>query len=80
MIESLENGFETTEDSFATKVQNQLQTSESREALRAGLGQKYVETILRGTRNKESNIDDVYGVYLYKDGLMFGNKKTFRRE
>ena len=37
-IESLENVFETTEDSLATKVQNQLQTSEGREALRAGLG------------------------------------------
>ncbi|EGI65245.1 hypothetical protein G5I_06300 [Acromyrmex echinatior] len=31
-IESLENVFETTEDSLATKIQNQLQTSEDREA------------------------------------------------
>jgi len=47
--------FETTVDSLATKVQNQLQTSEGREALRAGLGplcQKYVETILRGAQDK----------------------------
>ena len=37
------------------------------------LGQKYVEAILRGTRDKQkSNVD--YGVYLHKDGLMFGNK------
>ena len=79
-IESLENVFETTEDSLATKIQNQLQTSEGREALRAGLGplgQKYVEAALRGVQDKESGIDHVYGVYLHKDGLMFGNK--FRR-
>ncbi|KYN20068.1 hypothetical protein ALC57_07574 [Trachymyrmex cornetzi] len=77
-IESLENVFETTEDSLATKVQNQLQTSEGREALRANLdqlGQKYVEAVLRGTHDKESGIDHVYGVYLHKDGLMFGNKR-----
>ncbi|KYN14541.1 hypothetical protein ALC57_13238 [Trachymyrmex cornetzi] len=67
-IESLENVFETTEDSLATKVQNQLQTSEGREALRANLGplgQKYVEAVLRGAQDKESGIDHVYGVYLY---------------
>ncbi|KYN09192.1 hypothetical protein ALC57_18705 [Trachymyrmex cornetzi] len=77
-IESLENVFETTEDSLATKVQNQLQTSEGREALRANLGplgQKYVEAVLRGAQDKESGIDHVYGVYLHKDGLMFGNKR-----
>ena len=38
------------------------------------LGQKYVEAVLRGTRDKQkSDID--YGIYLYKDGLMFGNKR-----
>jgi len=55
-IESLNNVFETTEDSLATKVQNQLQTSEDRETLRASLGplgQKYVEAVLRESRNKE---------------------------
>jgi len=35
-IESLENVFEMTEDSLATKVRNELQMSESRQALRAG--------------------------------------------
>ena len=77
-IESLENVFKTTEDSLATKVQNQLQTSKSRETLRAGLsplGQKYVEAVLRGAQNKESGIDHVYSVYLHKDGLMFDNKR-----
>ena len=78
-IESLDNVFETTDDSLATKVQNQLQTSEGREALQAGLGplgQKYVEAVLRGARDKQkSGIDYVYGVYLHKDGLMFGNKR-----
>ena len=39
------------------------------------LGQKYVEAVLRGARDKESDIDRVYGVYLHEDGLMFGNKR-----
>jgi len=49
----------------------------SRGLLRANLGplgQKYVETVLRGAQNKESNID-VYSVYLHKNGLMFDNKR-----
>ncbi|KYN18873.1 hypothetical protein ALC57_08803 [Trachymyrmex cornetzi] len=74
----LENVFEMTEVSLATKVQNQLQTSEGREALRANLGplgQKYVEAVLRGAQDKEIGIDHVYGVYLHKDGLMFCNKR-----
>jgi len=57
-IESLDNVFETTEDSLATKVQNWLQTSEDREALQANLGplgQKYVEAVLRGTRDKQKS-------------------------
>jgi len=37
-IESLDNVFETTKDSLATKVQNRLQTSEGREALQVDLG------------------------------------------
>jgi len=53
-----------------------LQTSESREALQADLDQKYVEAVLRGTRDKhKSDVDYVYGVFLHKDGLMFGNKR-----
>ncbi|EGI66694.1 hypothetical protein G5I_04759 [Acromyrmex echinatior] len=45
------------EDSLTTKIQNQLQTSKSREALRAGLSplsQKYVEAVLRRGQDKES--------------------------
>ena len=39
------------------------------------LGQKYVEAVLRGTRDKQkSDVDYVYGVYLHKDELMFSNK------
>ena len=38
------------------------------------LSQKYAEAVLRGAQDKESGIDYVYGVYLHKDGLMFGNK------
>ncbi|KYQ49727.1 hypothetical protein ALC60_11194 [Trachymyrmex zeteki] len=76
-IESFENVFETTDDSFATKVQHRLQTSEGREALRASLGplgRKYVEAVMNGARGRGKGIDRVYGVYLHKDGLMFGNK------
>ena len=40
------------------------------------LGQKYVESVLRGTRDKQKNdVDYVYSIYLHKDGLMFGNKR-----
>jgi len=67
-----------TENSLATKVKNRLQTSEGRE-LQAGLGplgQKYVESVLRGTRDKQKNdVDYVYSIYLHKDELMFGNKR-----
>jgi len=39
------------------------------------LGQKYIEAVLRGACDKQkSNIDYVYGIYLHKDELMFGNK------
>ncbi|EGI69184.1 hypothetical protein G5I_02098 [Acromyrmex echinatior] len=31
------------------------------------LGQKYVEAVLRRLRDKASDIDYVYGVYLHKD-------------
>jgi len=51
------------EDSLAMKVQNQLQTSEGREALWANLGsldQKYVEAVLWGAQDKESGIDHVW--------------------
>jgi len=74
-IESFENVFEMTDNLLASKIQNRLQTSESREALRAGLiplRQKYVEIILPEAQGKNNDIDDVYGVYLHKDGLMFG--------
>ncbi|EGI64136.1 hypothetical protein G5I_07443 [Acromyrmex echinatior] len=70
-IELLKNVFETMKDALVTKIQNQLQTSEGREALRGGLGplgQKYVEAVLRGVQDKESGIDHVYGVYLHKGG------------
>jgi len=78
-IKSLENVFEMTDDSLATKLQNRLQTSEGREALQAGLdplGQNYIETVLKGARDKQkSGINYVCGVYLHKDGLIFDNKR-----
>jgi len=37
------------------------------------LSQKYVEAILTGDR--ESDMDRTYGVYLDKDGMMFGSKR-----
>jgi len=82
MPESLANEdvFETTDDSLAVSIQNQLQNLEGqktlRETLREHLGtmsQKYVGAILTGDR--ESDMDRMYGVYLDKDGIMFGNKR-----
>jgi len=82
MPESLANEhvFETTGDSLMESVQNQLQTPEGqktlRETLREHLGplsQKYVGAILTGDR--ESDMDHMYGVYLDKDGMMFGSKQ-----
>jgi len=62
------------EDSLAIKIDCKRWKVE-----RAGLGplgQKYVETILKRTRYKQkSDVDYVYGVYLHKDGLIFGNKR-----
>ena len=55
MIESLENVFETMDDSIVKKIQNRFQTSEDQEVLQANLGpldQKYVETVWRGARDK----------------------------
>jgi len=71
-ILATEGVFETTDDSLAA-VQDRLQT-EGQEALRghlSPLGQKYIGAVLRG----ESGIDNVYGIYLDKDGMMFGNKR-----
>jgi len=39
------------------------------------LGKKYVEAVLKGARDEESGIEDVYGVYLHKNGLMLDNKR-----
>jgi len=80
MPESLanENVFETT--CSRKSVQNLLQMLEGqktlRETLREHLGplsQKYIGAILTGDR--ESDMDRMYGVYLDKDGMMFGSKR-----
>ena len=43
--------------------------------MQVGLGPLSQKYILRRTREKQkSSIDYVYGVYLHKDDLMFGNK------
>jgi len=75
--EALENVFETTDDSFGTSIQHQMQTLEGRKALSqhlGSLGQKYIGDFLSGN-GKEKIIDTVYGVRLDKDGMMLGNKK-----
>ncbi|KYN17531.1 hypothetical protein ALC57_10180, partial [Trachymyrmex cornetzi] len=36
---------------------------------------RWVKSMSRGAQDKESGIDHMYGVYLHKDGLMFGNKR-----
>ncbi|EZA53517.1 hypothetical protein X777_07027 [Ooceraea biroi] len=72
---STEDGsiFETTNESFATSVQREVQTPEGQEVLRAQLGplgQKYIGAVIRG----DKDIDNVYGVYLSNDGMKFGCK------
>ncbi|EZA56770.1 hypothetical protein X777_03235 [Ooceraea biroi] len=69
-----ESVFETTNESFATSVQQEVQTPKGQEALRAQLGplsQKYVEAVIRG----DKDIDNVYGVYLSNDEIKFGCKR-----
>jgi len=73
-----EDVFETTNDSFTTSVQHQMQTSEGRKALSQhlnSLSQEYIGDFLNdGGKNKI--IDTVYGVRLDKDDIMMlGNKK-----
>ncbi|EZA56580.1 hypothetical protein X777_03258 [Ooceraea biroi] len=68
-----ENVFETTNESFATSVQREVQTPEGQEALRTQLGplgQKFIGAVIRG----DKDIDNVYGVYLSNDGMKFGCK------
>lgn len=76
--EALEDVFETTDDSFGTSVQHQMQTLEGRKALLqhfGSLGQKYIGDFLSGSE-KEKIIDTVYGVRLNKDRrMMLGDKK-----
>jgi len=74
-----ENVFETTNDSFTTSIQHQMQTSEDRKALSqhlSPLGQEYIgEFLSDGGKNKI--IDTVYGVRLDKDGIMMLGSKKF---
>jgi len=67
-----EDVFETTDDSLAVSIQNQLQMLESqkmlRKTLREHLGllsQKYIGAIL--TDDRESDMHRMYGVYLDKE-------------
>jgi len=73
-----EDVFETTNDSFTTSVQHQIQTLEGRKALTqhlGPLGQEYIGDFLSGGKNK--TIDTVYGVRLDKDGIMMLGSKKF---
>jgi len=71
--------FETTNDSFTTSVQHQMQTSEGQKALSqhlGPLGQEYIGDFLSGG-GKNKTIDTVYGVRLDKDGIMMLGSKKF---
>jgi len=73
-----EDLFETTNDSFTTSVQHQMQTSEGRKALSqhfCPLGQEYIGDFLSDGKNKI--IDTVYGVRLDKDVIMMLGSKKF---
>ena len=70
----LENVFETTNDSQRFKIGCKRQKVEKRyEPALARWIKKYVQVVLRETRDKENGID-VYSVYLHKDGLILSNK------
>jgi len=69
--------FETTNDSFTTSVQHQMQKSEGRKALSqhlGPLGQEYIGNFLSGDE-KNKIIDIVYGIRFDKDGIMMFGKK-----
>ena len=70
--------FETTDDSIATTVRKQLQSSEDRATFiqtlqdqLGPLGREYIASFLSAT----PLIDNVYGVYLASHGMMLGNKR-----
>ena len=68
--------FETgPNESLATSVRQQLQTSEGQETFRnhfGPLGQKYMSAIL--SSDKDTSMDYVYGVYFGNSGTMLGDK------
>jgi len=78
MSESLANEdvFETTGDLLAESVQNQLQTLESQKTLRETL-REHLGPLSRSyfDGDRESDMDRMYGIYLDKDGMMFGSKR-----
>jgi len=73
-----EDVFETTNDSFTTSLQHQMQTSEGKALSQhlGPLGQEYIGDFFSGG-GKNKTIDTVYGVRLDKDGIMMLGSKKF---
>jgi len=74
-----EDVFETTNDSFTTSVQHQMQTSEGRKAFSqhlGPLGQEYIGDFLNGG-GKNKIVDIVHGIRLDKNGIMMLGSKKF---
>ncbi|KYN06851.1 hypothetical protein ALC62_02234 [Cyphomyrmex costatus] len=75
-VPAVEDVYETPNEPLETLVKQSLQTRQFREELNnqlGPLGQKYVNMLLSGDREKA--IDHVYGVYLNENGTMLGDKR-----
>lgn len=65
---------QSTNETYVTPVRDHVETSSGRENLQnylGPLGQKYIRAFLSG----DSNIDNVYGVYIENGGMMLGDKR-----
>ncbi|KYN02981.1 hypothetical protein ALC62_06186 [Cyphomyrmex costatus] len=75
-VPAVEDVYETPNEPLETLVKQSLQTRQFHEELNiqlGPLGQKYVNMLLGGDREKA--IDRVYGVYLNENGTMLGDKR-----
>ncbi|KYM96057.1 hypothetical protein ALC62_13290 [Cyphomyrmex costatus] len=75
-VPTVEDVYETPNEPLETLVEQSLQTRQFREELNnqlGPLGQKYVNMLLGGDREKA--IDRVYGIYLNENGTMLDNKR-----
>ncbi|KYQ46792.1 hypothetical protein ALC60_14195, partial [Trachymyrmex zeteki] len=66
---------ESRDDDAASAPKHERKEEEVEEEEEASETFERSATLSSGARRKGNGIDSVYGVYLHKDGLMFGNKR-----